>query len=303
LSIKSIIYKEKGDYDTAMEAIDQAIILLPRKGDYYFIKSDILKAKGHEAGAILELKKGLEFETKNKEMLIKLGSLYVEKSMFKEALPIFLETLSKKINEFETYTNLGKIYLGMEDFESAHLCLERAVEINPDSQAPYYPLGQLNLKQNQIIEAIDYFKKGMELSGGGIEYLRALRDSFQELDKKQEAYYYAMAIVKTKDFNSSDYDKLGDISSTLKDYAKAVFYYKEASWLEPKNSEYLFKYGLSCVLAENYFEAKKALDTLVMNYKNSPSRTKAIELLTKINDKIKEVNGGVQKENKPDMQE
>jgi tetratricopeptide (TPR) repeat protein len=84
----------------------------------------------------------------------------------------YLEQAKKKLlattriaaNDVETLLYLGEIYLLENDFDSASRCLATLLEINPSYELALLSMATLQYRQNNLVEANQYFQQLFELN-------------------------------------------------------------------------------------------------------------------------------------------
>src|SRR5690606_15400304 len=71
-----------------------------------------------------------------KKCLINLGSVYSSLEEYETAESFFLQSLEIRVNphnDFDTYANLGNLYIRQENYQKALFFLEKATEKHPDN--------------------------------------------------------------------------------------------------------------------------------------------------------------------------
>lgn len=83
--------------------------------------------------------------------------------------------------------NLGNIYLELNRLEDAKTSFATALEIDKNSAAAYYGLGQVALSKRSYAEAINYFQKALELAPGANRIHYSLAMAYRGLRDPEKA--------------------------------------------------------------------------------------------------------------------
>ena len=93
---------------------------------------------------------------------------------FDEARKIYHEILNYDPNCIEAYRGLGRVYIGIHDYEKASATFKTAIGKQPTSSALYAEHSIVFSKQNNFPEAIRLMTKAVELDSENQEYQRML---------------------------------------------------------------------------------------------------------------------------------
>lgn len=224
-------YKQKDDYTTAMETIQEVLAFWEHEGDSVAvsraakIKAQIYREQGNYPAAIHSILRALRIAEMEKDTirLISLygsiGITYINMENFASAKSYLLKgfRLSKNYEHtlaYKTLTSkLGSFYTRMHVFDSAEYFqlkgLEASIKLNKrdDIAGAYLNLGNLYCRQYQYEKGIPYFDLSLKL--------------FKELDLElnQAKVYdsYSVMYASKKQFDSSLYfaEKALDIAKRL----------------------------------------------------------------------------------------
>lgn len=133
-----------------------------------------------------------------------LGNLIKQQGLLTEAEAILRKAIEMNPNPWVSYLNLGNILFEQTRFEDAIAIYQTALKLNPEAievqqninlalaaknnPAPaYYTFAQQYYQQQKYHEAIDNFKRYLELKTGEVELYVKLSDCFHQLHQPQEA--------------------------------------------------------------------------------------------------------------------
>jgi tetratricopeptide (TPR) repeat protein len=103
----------------------------------------------------------------------KLGEIYLQKSMWDEAVEQYQALLRLGLN---VYPQLGYLYAQKKNYDSAIDMFQRALEINPDSSEIHRNLSIVYLYKGDRKRAIDEIKKAIKINPGKQEYQNILKN-------------------------------------------------------------------------------------------------------------------------------
>jgi tetratricopeptide (TPR) repeat protein len=100
--------------------------------------------------------------------LFELGEIYYSLKRDSDALGAWLDALGQCDAEsprlFDLHKNLGNVFTRQGDYDGAEENYNKALIIRPNSDILYVNLGSLNFQRAHYKQALEYFKKGIELN-------------------------------------------------------------------------------------------------------------------------------------------
>ncbi|MGA1864293.1 MAG: tetratricopeptide repeat protein [bacterium] len=193
----SVVLKQMGHHDEAVNAAKKALSLNPRYTDalnqlgrlaidqgaldnagVYLkealeIEPNHLEAnnnmgivehrKGRDAEAIRAFEKALSIDSKSPETLNNLGSVYLSQGKYDKAESVFKEAIRIRPSYFEGLINLGSVYFHKKEYQNARDLYLKAIELNPGTNNEAWSrLGILYLDQAEYEHALQAFEKALE---------------------------------------------------------------------------------------------------------------------------------------------
>ena len=92
---------------------------------------DRLRQNGRAPAAAAEYRRALDQDPYSPYLLNKLASVLMAQGEWQQALPHLQRALQVASDDVTTYTNLGRLYIGLQDYAQARAALLEAVQINP----------------------------------------------------------------------------------------------------------------------------------------------------------------------------
>lgn len=183
------LYQLDGDFDQAIRFYKKDLELNEDNVSSLHNLGVIFTNKGEYDLAKTYFKKVLKEQSHHVESLNNLGTIYILQKKFSDALKYFA-TLSKLVEEFDVYYNLGVIYFELADFKEAKYFFSKSLEIFPEDFASNLNLGVVSLKLENYEDAEKYYFRAHELQPDNEEVLYLLKAIQQkgEHDKAPKGY-------------------------------------------------------------------------------------------------------------------
>ncbi|CAB5147586.1 unnamed protein product [Rhizophagus irregularis] len=172
---------------------------------------------------------------------------------------------------------LAYIYRCLDNYEQAHLFLEKAIDLNPKRPVAYFICGEISFKQNKHGEAINNIKKSLEYKAKinnlytllGNSYL--LSNHYDDYDDYTEAIKNYNIALKNDPNNylclkncAYSYEKEGDYLNTLNLLDKLLNLNKEDSLvLYPENIHNLNRRAITYYIIKEYDKVLSDLDKII----------------------------------------
>ena len=205
---QGLVFKEVGDFNSAILSFDKAIKIDPKFVDAYFnsavtfdalslydrainhydsvIKLDkddylawvnrgvALKRLGHTLEALHSYKNALSIKFEMPEVHFNCGIAYFELRDFPKSIESYQLAINFRPNYSDAYRNLGAVYSELNNHKAAYELYLKAVSIEPQFAEGYFLLGKAQQELKLLDEAIKNYSKALELNPNfpfGLGYL------------------------------------------------------------------------------------------------------------------------------------
>lgn len=156
-------YFYKDRINDALKLYEAIVEIHPDYVDARYLLGYFYEEKGLRKKAIKIWKKSLEFNPIHPDTLNSLGYLYAEQGKnLNEAKELIEKALEQDPNNGAYLDSLGWVYFKAKDYKKAEDNLKKAIIFAKDPVI-YGHLGDLYINLNKIDEALNNYKKGLEL--------------------------------------------------------------------------------------------------------------------------------------------
>ena len=179
-------YAKKADYNTAINNFHEAVKWNPYFGMMYYNLGQIISQKGIYTPAIESFEKAEKYMD-HPDLPGRLAYLYLKKGQVDKGIVKLKQAISyQKIEKsmVPIYNDLGNNYMRVGRYKPAEIAFKNALKINPKYVDAHYGLAGAYLRQNKLDEALEEFKKVIELApdSRGAQYAR---DTIRKINQEK----------------------------------------------------------------------------------------------------------------------
>ena len=206
----SAIFIGKGEFEKAIDACNEALIINPDLEGFYYIRGlAYSKLKQHER-AIEDYSKAIELDPDDVKAYNNRGNAYYELKQHERAIEDYSKTIELNPNDAEAYNNRGNAYSGLNQYERAIEDYDKVIELDPNFAEAYGNRGIVYSEMRR------YEESARELKNAGILFLNSGREEdaakafsfcfdLQEGVKGEDVIYSGIALfLVTKDAKIRD---------------------------------------------------------------------------------------------------
>jgi Tfp pilus assembly protein PilF len=215
-----------------------------KKAELYYNQGTKEMIDGEYTKALKNLLEAKNLSPEDSRINNNLGMAFYFKGASKRAVKYIKKSLKIQPDNSDAKINLATIYMGMKKYTQAEQLYQVVLDdLTYEGQfKTYFNLGMLNLKLNQEIKAISYFKQSLNVA-----------DSY-----------------------CPSHFQLGNIYFKRKDYKKALKSYREAGLgVCYEKPEPIFRQALSMIRLKKYESAKIKLEEIVERFAMTEYERKA----------------------------
>ena len=134
-----------------------------KNSDAHYQLAISLAASGNRKSSLNALNKVLALSPKHKGALFRKASLQVKMKDYEGAVETLEALVTMLDSNARVYYLLGVAYEGIQKIDQAMVCLNKAIELDPEEIKYHQHLGFLNVRNDDHQTAAKFFTKVMEL--------------------------------------------------------------------------------------------------------------------------------------------
>lgn len=176
----SYFYEEEGLWHRAISALEEGVKRLPQSAELYSRMALLYEKQKNRPQSIKLIKKALELDPDNPDILNFLGYSYAEEGTnLDEAERLILKALAVKPESGQIIDSLGWVYYKKGLYDKAVVQLERAFQkLSTDATIAEH-LGDVYVKQNRLHDALRIYRKALHLENADTRRLRQKIDAIE----------------------------------------------------------------------------------------------------------------------------
>jgi predicted Zn-dependent protease len=185
--VLAVCYLDVHRYDDARRIFAQQYKLPADSAASYLFMGRMLLRRNYPVESEQMARKALELEPRLPLAHLLLGQLALSRSQAAEAVAEF--EAERKINPMdgEVYERLGDSYLRAMRYEDAQQALNCALLLEPNSTGPYILLGQVLLKRDDALTALNYLLRAERMDSNNHLIHLLLGQAYRALGRKEDA--------------------------------------------------------------------------------------------------------------------
>jgi tetratricopeptide (TPR) repeat protein len=274
-------YFDSGKYLHSLQIYHRIINEYPGYVDAYSELAYVYTKLGKEGYAEKLLRKALQIEPGNEEVLFLLGTNCLRSKKFDEAIK-FLTKLAY-LEYPAVHYNLGLAYYYRGDYLEAEAELKKVLSLDPDFPKAVESLAEILIKRESYDEAVDFLKRGIKKEPYNHTLYYLLGISFWNLGKLKQAREAIETAIDLEPNNGVLWQTCGEILLELGEIEKAEKYFNRAISLDKGLVDSFINLGLIHLYRGEDEQARKFFDEAI---KIDPKAS------VKIEEKIKLLRNG-----------
>lgn len=254
------LYLQIKEVEEARDILEQVIIINEKYADAYMKLSYCYILENDLEKALEMITKAIEIDENNQEYIYKRATIYIALGEDDKAVEDYMIIAKSDSKNPIIYDEIGKIFMGKEDYENAKIFFEKALSIDK-SESFYGNIAICEYHLENLKEAKENFTKSIELSS---------QNTAEDYFFRGKCSYY----LKEDDFGKSDFEMLLTFDSEERlgglyylsyieyaqgNYQKAIEYIQEYFIHEEDDYMLLRMLSASSTEVEEYEMAREAL--------------------------------------------
>jgi membrane associated rhomboid family serine protease/Flp pilus assembly protein TadD len=178
---------EDGKLEAAIPLYERALRIHPASDVVRYELARAYWGTKNLAAAEKEMQKVHELDPKDEGVLYDLGDIRLDQHRYADSQQTFTQLLAINPQSAEAHLGLGQVAFAQNDCSQAQKEYELARQLNPRLSGVYAKQGACRMQLKQYDEAIDAFRKEIELSGDDAASEHSLADAYRAKGMTAEA--------------------------------------------------------------------------------------------------------------------
>jgi serine/threonine protein kinase/tetratricopeptide (TPR) repeat protein len=173
------------------------------------------------------------------------------------AMTRFHKVIKLDPQNVDAYSQLGLVFLKLEDYPNAMEAYQKIVELEPQNVNAYSQLGRVSLKLEDYPNAMGAYQKIAELEPQNVDAYSQLGLVFLKLEDYPKAMEAYQKTLELEPQNANAYSQVGLVYVKLEDYPKAMEAYQKAAALNSQLPDAYFGLGFVYARSKDYAKAEE----------------------------------------------
>lgn len=235
------IYQDNNEEDKAIEIYNQLLDTDPYQNEVWLKLAKTYSLLKEYDKAIEACDFALAIEENSPEILCLKGYCQYDSNEFEAALQTFMEYEQLGDDLSRAYEYISDCYIKMEQIGKAIEYLNKALDINPDSQYLLYQLAFCYQDMGNTPMSKEYIRRSLALNASQFECYILLGEILFQEENFAEAFDAYSKALKFDPENIELLTTLGDLCERLERMPEAVVFYQQAHDLKKYDIKILFR--------------------------------------------------------------
>lgn len=244
---------ENGDYDQAIQLLNEHILQKPKDQKAYFYLGNVYFKKEMLDSTIAQYEKALDLKSKYWQALYQLGYAYYKQQRYDEAEKTFERGLEVK-ERGEFYNGLGLVQMKKDMLAEADFSFRKAISYDKKNPEFHKNLGDVNFKKGVLVIAIQSYLNALELDSTLVDVHYNLGECYRKQMNFNKAADEFKTVIRLDPQHKDGYLALGDIYMLdRKHYPESRVIYEEYLKFDQENSKVYLNLGESYYYIAKFF--------------------------------------------------
>ncbi|MCE5184889.1 MAG: tetratricopeptide repeat protein [Planctomycetaceae bacterium] len=284
LYVDAMMLNDLNDREQALMKLNSSLELDPKFALAYSLKGDILQNMQRYEDSAAAYENATTYDPWSVKDFFNLGKVYQVLKQWARAAKAYVTTVQLDPKHYEANVGAAQSYLELKEYDNALAYAQNAKTLQPQQAEPEKLLGDVFEGQKDHVQAIDSYRRALELQGNTPELMISLARAYLRSGRYSSAKELLADVIAMEPQNGIAYQYLGFAQLKLKETQEAVESYRRA--VEADQNDWMARKGLGVAymlqaVKENNNEAlqAQALEQWNISLQLKPDQPKLQQLI------------------------
>lgn len=240
--VDAMMLNELNEREQAIRKLNQALELDPTFSLAYSLKGDILQTMEKYEDSAIAYEQATIHDPWSFKDFFNLGKVCQVIQQWARAARAYVAACNLDPQHYPAHLAAAQCYYELKEYDNSMAYAAKAKELNPDQADPELLLGEVFEAQKDHIQAINAFRRALELKGNEPEIMISLARAYLRAGRYSSAKELLTDVISMNPDNSMAYQYLGFAQLRLKETVEAVKSYRQA--VEVNENDWMARKGL-----------------------------------------------------------
>ena len=242
---QAVGFFNKKEYDKSKSLYEEILKINPKSSNIYGNLGVIYRIKGDINTAIKCYIEAIKLNPKNLLVYNNLGNAFKEIKNYKMAIKVYMDAIKINPKDFNMFNNLGIVFELIGDNNKAIEAYKQAVRVNPKYAKAINNIGVVLYKQKRYKESAQIFEIALQADPNYTEVYSNKGASYNKAKDYDKAIESLETAIKKMPNHSGAYTNLGNVYNKIHDYKTAAKMHEKSIELDPKGENAYSNLGTS----------------------------------------------------------
>ncbi len=284
LYVDAMMLSELNDHAEAIRKLEMATDLDPDFALAFSLKGDIFQQIQDYEKSAQAYEKATKIDPWSFRDFFNLGNVYQILKDFAKAVKAYVAACNLDPGHFEAHYKAARCFYTLQEYDQSMEYARMAKAIDPQQPGPEILLGELFESRKDHVEAINAYRRALELEGNKPEIMLPLARAYLRSGRYSAARELLAVVADMEPDNSMAHQYMGFALLRLRELPEAIESYKRA--VETADQDYMAHKSLGVAYMIQFFsnrdEASKALalEQWTISLQINPDQPKLKQFLT-----------------------
>tara|TARA_B100001057_G_scaffold78396_1_gene73526 strand:+ start:98 stop:2143 length:2046 start_codon:yes stop_codon:yes gene_type:complete len=238
---KGFDYQKKKKFDEALKIYNELIIRDNKNSQLLLFLGTLYLQINNFNLAKDYLEQALNIDKNNTLAINNLATTYEKLEEKNKAITLLKKSIEISQNNPETFFRIGNLYSVEKKYELAIKNYQKAIELKPNFTFAYQNLGSAQFESKFYKKSVINYKKALTLNKNFIPNYLNLSNALLKLGEFEQALKYCNDVIKLDKMNIQANLIKGDINLILKNFSRAIQNYEKIIEIKPSHNLVLGK--------------------------------------------------------------